>query len=227
MRSRRAPAARTLRWPSALRRRLAADGSGNVAGCQHSWLSQSQAGICRLNPAWDWRPRQVGDGLASPLTARRSRIEGLRRCREELDADLHWRAEWRPSMRASSVVASPPRLIHKRFASGSSTRPTRTLGLFLERAGCATGVQQRIEALLDTPEGAALYRKRQQIIAPVFANTKFPRMHRPVTARRSRPMSERSNVHRSIPCPRQGARSRPPAAERASAGTGYFQHFAR
>ncbi len=34
---------------------------------------------------------------------------------------------------------------------------------------------QRIEALLDTPEGAALYRKRQQIIEPVFANTKFLR----------------------------------------------------
>lgn len=34
---------------------------------------------------------------------------------------------------------------------------------------------QRIEALLDTPEGAALYRRRQQIIEPVFANTKFLR----------------------------------------------------
>jgi Transposase DDE domain len=29
--------------------------------------------------------------------------------------------------------------------------------------------------VLDTPEGAALYRKRQQIIEPVFANTKFLR----------------------------------------------------
>lgn len=34
---------------------------------------------------------------------------------------------------------------------------------------------RRIEALLDTPEGAALYRRRQQIIEPVFANTKFLR----------------------------------------------------
>jgi hypothetical protein len=34
---------------------------------------------------------------------------------------------------------------------------------------------QRIEALLDTPEGAALYRQRQHIIETVFARTKFLR----------------------------------------------------
>lgn len=34
---------------------------------------------------------------------------------------------------------------------------------------------QRIEELLATPDGAALYRKRQQIIEPIFANTKFLR----------------------------------------------------
>ncbi len=34
---------------------------------------------------------------------------------------------------------------------------------------------RRIEALLDTPEGAALHRRRQQIIESVFANTKFLR----------------------------------------------------
>jgi hypothetical protein len=34
---------------------------------------------------------------------------------------------------------------------------------------------RRIEALLNTPEGTALYRRRQQIIEPVFANTKFLR----------------------------------------------------
>jgi hypothetical protein len=34
---------------------------------------------------------------------------------------------------------------------------------------------QRIEERLATPDGAALYRKRQQIIEPVFANTKFLR----------------------------------------------------
>jgi len=33
----------------------------------------------------------------------------------------------------------------------------------------------RIEAMLDTPEGQALYRRRQQIVEPVFANTKFLR----------------------------------------------------
>ena len=33
----------------------------------------------------------------------------------------------------------------------------------------------RIDKLLDSPEGAALYRRRQQIIEPVFANTKFLR----------------------------------------------------
>jgi Transposase DDE domain len=33
----------------------------------------------------------------------------------------------------------------------------------------------RIEAILDTPEGRALYRRRQQIVEPVFANTKFLR----------------------------------------------------
>ena len=33
----------------------------------------------------------------------------------------------------------------------------------------------RIETILDTPEGQALYRRRQQIVEPVFANTKFLR----------------------------------------------------
>jgi len=33
----------------------------------------------------------------------------------------------------------------------------------------------RIDALLDTPEGAALYRRRQHMIEPVFGNTKFNR----------------------------------------------------
>jgi hypothetical protein len=31
---------------------------------------------------------------------------------------------------------------------------------------------ERIDALLDTPDGAALYRRRQHMIEPVFANTK-------------------------------------------------------
>jgi transposase len=34
---------------------------------------------------------------------------------------------------------------------------------------------ERIDALLETAEGAALYRRRQQMIEPVFANTKFIR----------------------------------------------------
>jgi transposase len=33
----------------------------------------------------------------------------------------------------------------------------------------------RIDALLDTPDGAALYRRRQHMIEPVFGNTKFNR----------------------------------------------------
>jgi hypothetical protein len=33
----------------------------------------------------------------------------------------------------------------------------------------------RIEAALSTPEGQALYRRRQQIVEPVFAHTKFIR----------------------------------------------------
>ena len=34
---------------------------------------------------------------------------------------------------------------------------------------------RRIEAVLSQPEGKALYRRRQQIVEPVFANTKFIR----------------------------------------------------
>ena len=34
---------------------------------------------------------------------------------------------------------------------------------------------QRIEAVLSSPEGQALYRRRQQIVEPVFAHTKFIR----------------------------------------------------
>ena len=34
---------------------------------------------------------------------------------------------------------------------------------------------ERIDRLLDTAEGAALYRRRQQIVEPVFAHTKFLR----------------------------------------------------
>jgi IS30 family transposase len=39
---------RTLRWLLEPRGRLAAGGSGNVAGCQRSCLTQSRAGICRF-----------------------------------------------------------------------------------------------------------------------------------------------------------------------------------
>jgi len=34
---------------------------------------------------------------------------------------------------------------------------------------------ERIDALLEPPEGAALYRRRQHMIEPVFGNTKFNR----------------------------------------------------
>ncbi len=34
---------------------------------------------------------------------------------------------------------------------------------------------RRIERILDTPEGQALYRRRQQIVEPVFAHTKILR----------------------------------------------------
>jgi hypothetical protein len=34
---------------------------------------------------------------------------------------------------------------------------------------------RRIEQVLATPEGAALYRRRQQIVEPIFAQTKFLR----------------------------------------------------
>jgi DDE family transposase len=34
---------------------------------------------------------------------------------------------------------------------------------------------QRIEQILDTPDGQALYRRRQQIVEPVFAHTKILR----------------------------------------------------
>lgn len=34
---------------------------------------------------------------------------------------------------------------------------------------------QRIEAVLAEPDGQALHRRRQQIVGPVFANTKFIR----------------------------------------------------
>jgi len=34
---------------------------------------------------------------------------------------------------------------------------------------------ERIDKILDTPAGQALYRRRQQIVEPVFANTKFLR----------------------------------------------------
>jgi hypothetical protein len=34
---------------------------------------------------------------------------------------------------------------------------------------------RRMEAILDTPEGQARYRRRQQIVEPVFANIKYLR----------------------------------------------------
>jgi hypothetical protein len=34
---------------------------------------------------------------------------------------------------------------------------------------------KRIEAVLSSPEGQALYRRRQQIVEPVFAHTKYIR----------------------------------------------------
>ena len=55
--------------------------------------------------------------------------------------------------------------------------PTKAAGRTKPRTLSARQGPQarRIDKLLETPEGAALYRRRQQIIEPVFANTKFLR----------------------------------------------------
>jgi transposase len=222
-----------------------------------------------------------GDELPAELVDRRSRIERLRRCREELEAEqaqaqvayeenLGWRAEWEaehgrklggrkptppdpaglsrrtinttdPDSRLicrtgrtavqgynAQAVATPGQIIvaaditQQSNDSGQLEPMISTAAATLEAAGIGEPLEvvladggywnspqltalgqrdieaivptkaatrskprtlsarqgpeaQRIEKLLNTPDGAALYRRRQQIIEPVFANTKFLR----------------------------------------------------
>jgi Transposase DDE domain len=73
-----------------------------------------------------------------------------------------------------AISAVRERGINVLIPTKNRTRTTpRTLG---PRQGKEA---QRIEAVLETPERRALYRRRQQIVEPVFAHTKFlRRMHR-------------------------------------------------
>jgi hypothetical protein len=66
---------------------------------------------------------------------------------------------------------------------------------------------QRIEAVLSQPEGQALYRRRQQIVEPVFAHTKFIRrtdrfLRRGLTACQTRPRPATRRAQQKAPAPR-------------------------
>ena len=222
-----------------------------------------------------------GDELPAELVDRRSRLERLRRCREELEAEqaqveasyqenLRWRAEWEtkegrkltgrkpfapdpaglgkrainttdPDSRVirrtgrapvqgynAQVVTNPTQVIiaaditQQSNDSGQLEPMIRQAQATLEDAGIETPIgtvladggywnssqmralgddsiatiiptrashrtttrklspkqgpeAKRIDAFLATAQGAALYRRRQQMIEPVFANTKFIR----------------------------------------------------
>jgi hypothetical protein len=70
-----------------------------------------------------------------------------------------------------------PQITRLRQRGVSPIVPTKAAGRTKPRTLSARQGPEadRIDKLLDTPEGAALYRRRQQIIEPVFANTKFLR----------------------------------------------------
>jgi transposase len=222
-----------------------------------------------------------GDELPAELVDRRSRLERLRRCREELEAEqaktvavyeanLRWRAEWetehgrklggrkpfapdpdglakrtinttdpdsriitrtgRPAVQGYNAQAVTNAdqiiiaadisqqsndsgqlepLIHQALATLEDAGAETTIDTVLADGGYWNSPQmgslaeegittiiptraahrtkarklapkqgdeaERIDAFLATPDGAALYRRRQQMIEPVFANTKFIR----------------------------------------------------
>lgn len=62
---------------------------------------------------------------------------------------------------------------------------------------------QRIQALLDTPAGAAKYRQRQHIIETVFARTKVPARDHEVSPSRARGLPRRVATDRHRPQPPQ------------------------
>ncbi|MCE7939689.1 MAG: hypothetical protein DYG90_14135 [Chloroflexi bacterium CFX6] len=74
----------------------------------------------------------------------------------------YWNSPQITRLRETGAMAVVP------TKAATRTKP-RTLS---PRQGPEAG---RIEALLDTDEGAALYRRRQQMVEPVFANTKWIR----------------------------------------------------
>jgi hypothetical protein len=107
-----------------------------------------------------------GDELPAPLADRRSRLERLRRCREELEreeaeaqaeyaAKLAWRADWEAE--------------HGRKLTGRKPTPPDAEAL-VKRKPNTTDPDTRM-----TPQGQARYRRRQQIVEPVFANIKYLR----------------------------------------------------
>ena len=60
--------------------------------------------------------------------------------------------------------------------ASSASSPSIDLAAIRRRLAAKQGPEaERIERVLATPEGKALYRRRQQIVEPVFANTKFIR----------------------------------------------------
>jgi hypothetical protein len=264
---------------------IAADAS-RTATSTHQTIRQEVDRIlgqaAAIDAAEDERFGQArGDELPAELADRRSRIERLRRCREELEAEqaqaqadydenLRWRAEWEtehgrklggrkptppdpdalaarkinttdPDSRLicrtgkapvqgynAQAVASPeqivlaaeltqaandsgqlepmiiragevvgdagikqplqvvladggywnsPQIARLREHGLQPIVPTKSAGRTKPRTlSPRQGAEaERIDRLLDSPDGAALYRRRQQIIEPLFAHTKFLR----------------------------------------------------
>jgi transposase len=264
---------------------MAADAS-RAATCTHTTIREEVERIlgeaAAVDAAEDERFGDArGDELPPQLADRRSRIERLRRCREELEAEqaqvhaayeenLRWRADWeaergrklagrKPTPPAPDALAhrkinttdpdsrlicragktpvqgynaqavattaqiilaaeitqqandsgqlepmiiaasrelhaagieepvatvladggywNSPQITRLREAGPTAIVPTKAATRTKPRTLSARqGPEaQRIEQLLETPEGAALYRRRQQMIEPVFANTKVIR----------------------------------------------------
>lgn len=142
-----------------------------------------------------------GDELPAELASRRSRRERLRRCREELVAAEVTQAHNDSDQLQPMVVQAAATLVAVGIAQPIGTVladggdwnspqisavrgrgievlvPTKNLKRTTPRTLAARqGEEARhIEAILASERGRALYRRRQQIVEPVFAHTKLLR----------------------------------------------------
>nr|WP_281381819.1 transposase [Conexibacter arvalis] len=128
--------------------------------------AQLATGPGQIILAADITPQSNDSGQLEPMTSQAVETLTAAGIDRELDVVLADGGYW-----------NSPQIRHLRQQGLEPIVPTKAAGRTTPRTlSPRQGAEaDRIDRLLATPEGAALYRRRQQLIEPVFAHTKFLR----------------------------------------------------